>query len=84
MQNYLLSLLINHLLSEFEQELTNNGPALVAITVKEIELFIKKLENLLSINEPVIAQVVNPVLDKVDHAVVAGVEAVGNAALNNQ
>lgn len=48
---YLFGTLATHLLEAVEQELVNNSPELTDIVVKEIELLITKLENLIKIKK---------------------------------
>ena len=77
--NLLLSYIINHLITAIEYELVREEPEVVAITVKEIELLISKLETYISTKSSPAAAVVNPILSEVGVVATAAVSAAGNA-----
>ncbi len=77
--NLLLSYIAGHLLSIIEQELVNNEPEIVELTVKEIQLLIGKLESYISSKSSSVAAVANPVLNEVSTLATTGVSAAGYA-----
>lgn len=78
--NLLLSYIAGHLLSIIEQELISEAPEVVAITVKEIELLISKLESYIASKSSPAAAVATPILNEVGTVLTAAVSAAGNAA----
>lgn len=79
----LLSILGSHIVRVVEDELVNDEPAVVDMIVKEIELLIMKLENLIANKSPEISGLCKPVLDDIGKAAVNMTQAAGDAAVDS-
>ena len=79
--NFIISLLSTHLLSAIENELLQEEPAIIEIAVKEVELLISKLENLIVKKSPTAAAILEPVLTQVGKTAINMVQASGEAAV---
>lgn len=81
--NLLLSYIAGHLLSIIEQELISEAPEVVAITVKEIQLLISKLETYVASKSAPASALATPILNEVSTVATAAVSAAGAAVAQN-
>ena len=83
MSSAILSLLISHILTYLEGELVKAEPQLVSNLEADIKSLISKLEALIAVKSPVVAKIATPVLNVVESATTAAVEAAGTAIAQN-
>ena len=79
MNNFIISLLVGHLIRELEIGIKEEVPQGVDFLKKEIDLLIVKLEHLVKQNYPGLSSKINPVIEQIGGAAEQGIEAVGEA-----
>ena len=73
--NLLITYISSHLLSIIESELASNAPEIIAITQKEIQLLISKLESYIDKKAPEAAPIATPVLNTIGSVANSAVSA---------